>query len=66
MKSGVALPQADIGAAPDVMRVFAITVEDLGYQYLSVYDHVLGVGVAKRPDLLGRNTLKTASKTSLY
>jgi hypothetical protein len=63
MTLGVALLQTDIGTNPDVMRVFATTLEELGYQHLSVYDHVLGAGVAKRPDWRGPYTSKTASTT---
>ncbi len=42
MKLGVTFPQTEIGADPAVLREYVQTVEGLGYDYLTVYDHVLG------------------------
>lgn len=42
MKIGVTFPQTEIGADPAVLRDYVQTVEGLGYDYLTVYDHVLG------------------------
>lgn len=42
MKLGAVFPQAEIGTAPAAIRRFAQTVESLGYDFLAVYDHVLG------------------------
>ncbi|MBI1277869.1 MAG: TIGR03619 family F420-dependent LLM class oxidoreductase [Anaerolineaceae bacterium] len=42
MKLGVIFPQTEIGADPAVIREYVQTVEGLGYDYLTVYDHVLG------------------------
>ena len=42
MKLGVIFPQTEIGADPVVLRDYVQTVEGLGYDYLTVYDHVLG------------------------
>ena len=42
MKLGVIFPQTEIGADPSVLRDYVQTVEGLGYDYLTVYDHVLG------------------------
>jgi len=42
MKLGVIFPQTEIGADPAVLREYVQTVEGLGYDYLTVYDHVLG------------------------
>jgi len=56
MKLGTLIPQNDIGGAPAAIRTFAETAEELGYDYLSAADHVLGVNVASRPDWGNRNT----------
>ncbi len=42
MKIGVVFPQTEIGAAPDDVAAFARAAEDLGYDHLVAYDHVLG------------------------
>lgn len=42
MKLGVVFPQTEIGSDPAVIREYAQTAESLGYDYLLVYDHVLG------------------------
>lgn len=42
MKLGVVFPQTEIGGDPVVIRDYAQTAEDLGYDYLLAYDHVLG------------------------
>jgi probable F420-dependent oxidoreductase len=56
MKLGVALPLVDIGGEPAVVREFAQSAEDLGYDFLAGTDHVLGVNKASRPDWGDRNT----------
>jgi probable F420-dependent oxidoreductase len=42
MKFGVVFPQSEIGDDPIVIRDYAQTVEQLSYDHLLVYDHVLG------------------------
>jgi len=42
MKLGVVFPQTEIGDDPMVIRDYAQTVEQLGYDHLLVFDHVLG------------------------
>ena len=42
MRYGAVFPQTEIGADPVVVRDYAQAVEDLGYDYLLAYDHVLG------------------------
>lgn len=42
MKLGVVFPQTEIGADPAALRDYVQTVEGLGYDYLLIYDHVLG------------------------
>lgn len=42
MKYGATFPQTEIGHDPAAVRDFAVAAEELGYDYLLVYDHVLG------------------------
>jgi len=42
MKLGVVFPQYEISADPAELRDYLQTVEGLGYDYLMIYDHVLG------------------------
>ena len=50
MKLGISLPVTDLGADPVVLRDFAQLAEGIGYHHLVVYDHVVGVDPASRPD----------------
>ena len=43
MKLGVVFPQTEIGEDPGAVREFAQAVEDLGYDHLLAFDHVLGI-----------------------
>jgi len=43
MKIGVVFPQTELGARPSDVAEFAKAAEDLGYDYLVAYDHILGV-----------------------
>jgi probable F420-dependent oxidoreductase len=49
MQLGALLPLGDIGGEPRVVREFAQTAEDIGYDFLEAPDHVLGVNAASRP-----------------
>jgi probable F420-dependent oxidoreductase len=49
VKIGVVFPQTEIGNDPNVIRDFAQAVEEMGFDHLLVYDHVLGVD-PKRPE----------------
>jgi probable F420-dependent oxidoreductase len=42
MKIGVVFPQTEIGADPGAVRAFVHRVEELGFEHLLAYDHVLG------------------------
>jgi len=42
VRVGVVFPQTEIGNDPGVIREFAQAVEELGYQYLLAYEHVVG------------------------
>ncbi len=57
MKIGVVYPQIELGGAPAAVRQIGKAVEDLGFDYLLAYDHVLGVDHADRtPKLPGPYT----------
>lgn len=53
MAVGVVFPQTEIGIDPDVIREFARTAEDRGFDHLLAYDHVLGVDPDAHPDWEG-------------
>ncbi|HEV8672169.1 MAG TPA: LLM class F420-dependent oxidoreductase [Candidatus Limnocylindria bacterium] len=42
MQVGAVFPQLEIGSDPDTIATYARTVEELGYDHLVVFDHVLG------------------------
>src|SRR5688572_11044034 len=45
---GVTFPQSEIGADSAVIRDYAQAAEDLGYEHLLAYDHVLGADPSNR------------------
>jgi len=54
---GVVYPQTELGGDPTAVRRFGKAVEDLGFDHLMAYDHVLGAVHADRtPPLLGPYT----------
>ena len=56
MKHGVVFPQIEFGNDVQAIRDYAQTAEGLGYDYLLVYDHVLGAHSAREPKLTGPYT----------
>ena len=50
MRYGVVFPQTEIGDDPSVIREYAQAVESMGYDYILVYDHVLGADTTTRPN----------------
>jgi probable F420-dependent oxidoreductase len=57
VRYGAVFPQNEIGSDPGAVRDFAQAAEDLGYDYLLAYDHVLGADPAGRDDFTpGRYT----------
>ena len=48
MQVGVTFPQTEIGADPGTIRDYAKAAEDLGYEHLLAYDHVLGADPSNR------------------
>ena len=53
MKLGVIFPQQEIGADPGGLHEYFQAVEELGYDYVGVYDHILGADIANRPNWTG-------------
>ncbi len=49
MKIGVIFPQTEIGADPAAVRDYAQAAEELGYDHIVPYDHVIGANPASRP-----------------
>ena len=56
MKYGVVFPQTEYGNDPQAIKDYAQTAEGLGYDYLLVYDHVLGAHPDRQPGLTGPYT----------
>lgn len=46
MQIGVIYPQTELPTDPDTVRAYVRGVEELGYQHLAIYDHVLGADPA--------------------
>src|SRR6201989_2114232 len=54
MKAGVVYPQIELGGDPGAVKAFAQAAEDLGYDHIILYDHVLGaVHAGREPKLTG-------------
>jgi probable F420-dependent oxidoreductase len=53
MRLGVTFPQDELSGDPQALRRFAVAAEELGYEHLMLYDHVVGAvhGVERRPPL---------------
>ncbi|BAN01979.1 LLM class F420-dependent oxidoreductase [Ilumatobacter coccineus] len=57
MKYGVVYPQTELGGDPDAVRQIGLATEELGFDYLLAYDHVVGAVHADRePKLWGPYT----------
>ena len=46
MRIGITFPQLEIGTDPEVIKECVQAAEDLGYDHLTIYDHVLGANTA--------------------
>jgi alkanesulfonate monooxygenase SsuD/methylene tetrahydromethanopterin reductase-like flavin-dependent oxidoreductase (luciferase family) len=54
MKAGVVYPQIELGGDTGAVKAFAQAAEDLGYDHVVIYDHVLGaVHAGREPELSG-------------
>ena len=60
MKLGVIFPQTEIGSDPGALREFAQAAEDMGYNQILAYEHVLGADTTNRPDWKGMYTIDSA------
>src|SRR5262249_38484299 len=58
MEIGVVFPQMEIGPGRDIALRFAAEAEATGFDYLLIFDHVLGADTATRPDWSGAYSLK--------
>jgi probable F420-dependent oxidoreductase len=56
MQLGVVFPQAEISADVGAVREFAQATQELGYEHLLIYDHVLGADVSQHPGWSGPYT----------
>jgi probable F420-dependent oxidoreductase len=56
MRLGVVFPQTEITPDPSAVRDYAQAAEGLGYDHLLVFDQVLGLNPASRPDWSGTFT----------
>jgi alkanesulfonate monooxygenase SsuD/methylene tetrahydromethanopterin reductase-like flavin-dependent oxidoreductase (luciferase family) len=53
LKLGAVFPQTEIGADPGGVRAYAEAVEEIGFDHLRAYDHVLGADRERHPHLTG-------------
>jgi probable F420-dependent oxidoreductase len=53
MRIGVVFPQTEIGADPSGVKAYAQAVQQMGYEHLMTYDHVLGADPSVRPGWTG-------------
>jgi probable F420-dependent oxidoreductase len=56
MRIGAVFPQTEIGSDPGVVREYVTAVEEMGFDHLVIYDHVIGASVENRPDWRGPYT----------
>jgi probable F420-dependent oxidoreductase len=53
MRIGVVYPQSETGGDPATVRAIGVAAEELGYDHLLAYDHVLGATRDREPQLTG-------------
>jgi probable F420-dependent oxidoreductase len=58
MKIGVIYPQTELRGDPEAVRRIGLAAEELGYDHLLTYDHVLGATHDREPKLSGPYTDK--------
>jgi probable F420-dependent oxidoreductase len=59
MRIGVVLPQTEIGPSVGAVRAYGLGVEDLGYQHVLAYDHVVGADPTVHRDWHGPYDIDT-------
>ncbi len=58
MKFGVIYPQIELKGDPEAVRRIGLATEEMGFDHLLVYDHVLGATHDREPRLMGPYTEK--------
>ena len=53
MQYGVTFPQTEIGTDPGAVVAYAQAAEELGFDFIQAFDHVLGADTRVRPDWQG-------------
>lgn len=53
MRYGVVFPQRDIGTDVSMIRDYVAGIQELGFDHLVIYDHVLGADTTDRPGWTG-------------
>lgn len=56
MKLGLIYPQTELQGDPSAVRRIALAAEDMGFDYLLTYDHVIGASHNREPKLNGPYT----------
>lgn len=56
MQIGIVTPQQDLGTDPVSIRRWAETVESCGFDFIDIFDHVLGADISDRPGWPGPYT----------
>ncbi|HEX3244268.1 MAG TPA: LLM class F420-dependent oxidoreductase [Chloroflexota bacterium] len=60
MQLGVVFPQTEIGEDPAGLAAYAKAAQELGYQHLLAYDHVVGADTSVRPRWAGPYTSESS------
>ena len=63
MKIGVVYPQIELRGDPEAVRRFGLAAEELGYDHLLAYDHVVGADTTGSPSCGGPTPRSTRSTT---
>ena len=56
IKLGAVFPQTEIGTNPLAIREYVLAVEQLGFDYILAFDHVLGADISNRKNWDGPYT----------
>lgn len=60
IRYGAVFPQTEIGDDPRDVRSWAVGVQEIGFQHILAFDHVVGGDLRAHPKLEGRYTSNTA------
>lgn len=64
MRLGTVFPQTDLGADPIAIKEFIQGIEDLGFDHLTIYDHVINPDPASRPEHYAPSTNASGNRPS--